>query len=160
MTLAGLWHGASWNFVAWGLIHGVFLCIDHLCRSASAKVSNNTLLMALHSGPVRALVWAVTLLVVCVAWVPFRAPAWNVTLTMLGQMVTWQDLWPRYIHPMDAALALSVSAAAIVFQVASRWQGDADVPRVWYLRAAAYGIMIIGLASMGGDLRSFIYFQF
>jgi D-alanyl-lipoteichoic acid acyltransferase DltB (MBOAT superfamily) len=29
MTLGGLWHGASWNFVLWGVLHGVYLAINH-----------------------------------------------------------------------------------------------------------------------------------
>ena len=34
MTLAGLWHGASWNFVLWGLIYGTVLCVEHVLRAA------------------------------------------------------------------------------------------------------------------------------
>jgi alginate O-acetyltransferase complex protein AlgI len=60
--LCGLWHGASWNFVIWGALHGLFLVLE---RSAFSRV--------LGAAP-RVLQHGYTLLVVCVGWVLFRAP--------------------------------------------------------------------------------------
>ena len=40
MALGGLWHGASWNFVLWGILHGVALCINKMFRSCSALIIN------------------------------------------------------------------------------------------------------------------------
>src|SRR5207249_4443693 len=62
MFLGGLWHGASWNFAMWGMIHGIGLAVNRLWRSR---------------WPDRRLpwpiAWPVTLLFVTLAWVPFRA---------------------------------------------------------------------------------------
>jgi D-alanyl-lipoteichoic acid acyltransferase DltB (MBOAT superfamily) len=75
MLLGGLWHGASWNFVAWGGIHGLGLLINHAWRSFGITIP----------WPVSRLV---TLLVVILAWVPFKAAtlssAWSIWRSMFG----------------------------------------------------------------------------
>jgi D-alanyl-lipoteichoic acid acyltransferase DltB (MBOAT superfamily) len=62
MMLGGLWHGAAWNFVLWGALHGLYLSLNHLSRERSWR--------PLH--PV--LGWAITLAAVMFAWVAFRSP--------------------------------------------------------------------------------------
>src|SRR3954469_23352041 len=52
MLLGGLWHGAAWNFVIWGGLHGVYLCINHLWRAWRGD--------APASLPAKALCWAAT----------------------------------------------------------------------------------------------------
>ena len=63
--LTGLWHGASWNFVVWGLWHGFFLIVERLLlRGRKAK-----------NVRVNPIGWLYTMLVVLVGWVMFRAPS-------------------------------------------------------------------------------------
>ncbi|MGH6881426.1 MBOAT family O-acyltransferase [Hypericibacter sp.] len=63
MLLGGLWHGAAWTFVLWGLLHGVMIVVHRLWRRSAA-------MPRLHPGLARGL----TLFCVVLAWVPFRAP--------------------------------------------------------------------------------------
>jgi alginate O-acetyltransferase complex protein AlgI len=73
MLLGGLWHGAAWNFVLWGGLHGLFLIIHTGFRRTRL--------------PVPAIVGQMlTLLAVIVAWVPFRASGLDATLAMLRGM--------------------------------------------------------------------------
>src|SRR6516225_5033640 len=65
MLLGGLWHGAGWNFLIWGGLHGLYLVVNHLWRGEKVK-SAPTL-----SG--RVVCWALTFVAVVVAWVFFRA---------------------------------------------------------------------------------------
>jgi len=60
MLLGGLWHGAAWSFVLWGGLHGAYLVVHALWQRTGVALP-------------RALAWAITLLAVIVAWVPFRA---------------------------------------------------------------------------------------
>jgi alginate O-acetyltransferase complex protein AlgI len=62
MVLGGLWHGASWNFVIWGAIHGLMLGFERLQGKDS--------LYRHLPGPMRT---AITFVIVCFAWVFFRA---------------------------------------------------------------------------------------
>ena len=81
MLLGGLWHGAGWNFVIWGGLHGVFLVIHHAWRALrSRKVSSD------DPGSVFGM-WggrALTFFVIMLAWVFFRAS----TLGAAGKMFT------------------------------------------------------------------------
>jgi D-alanyl-lipoteichoic acid acyltransferase DltB (MBOAT superfamily) len=70
MLLAGLWHGAAWNFVIWGGLHGLFLVVHRLYRRVFR--------------PLPAVVGqALTLFAVILAWLPFRAGSLPETLTIL-----------------------------------------------------------------------------
>ncbi|MBL0339978.1 MAG: MBOAT family protein [Bacteroidetes bacterium] len=91
--LTGLWHGASWNFVVWGLLHGLFMIIE--------RVGFGKILTKLPS-PVQHLY---TLFVVVIAWVFFRAPdighSWNFISSMFGMNntnnFTIDLLWNREV---------------------------------------------------------------
>lgn len=67
MLLGGLWHGASWNFVLWGGLHGIYLVFNHGWRK----------LMGVKNSPINGFEHAfgtlITFLLVVIAWVPFRA---------------------------------------------------------------------------------------
>ena len=84
MLLGGLWHGAGWTFVIWGMLHGIYLVINHAWR---------WLLMRFKYKPTSNLYmvfsWSVTFIAVVFSWVYFRAPtltrANEIILGMLGQ---------------------------------------------------------------------------
>src|SRR5690606_19566036 len=66
MALGGIWHGANWTFLLWGVLHGVYLLINHQWRVTRwGKLTS-----ASPFG--RGLAHSITLLAVVVAWVPFR----------------------------------------------------------------------------------------
>lgn len=70
MVLGGIWHGSGWNFVLWGLLHGIYLVINNLWRAIRPAGTGLT--------PVsKALGWAITFLAVVAAWVPFRAETFS-----------------------------------------------------------------------------------
>jgi hypothetical protein len=76
MGLCGLWHGAGWTYVAWGLMHGVGLVV---CRAWQRKAF-----------PLPAAVgWALTMLFVLVGWVLFRSPDFATAGHMLKGMAGW-----------------------------------------------------------------------
>jgi D-alanyl-lipoteichoic acid acyltransferase DltB (MBOAT superfamily) len=69
--LGGLWHGAGWPFIFWGLMHGIGLCIHRLWRAVGFQLWSF-------------LAWAITFLYVVVAWVFFRAE----NLTAAGKVLS------------------------------------------------------------------------
>ena len=80
MLLGGLWHGASWNFVIWGALHGIALAVHRAWRAwygARSAASGG------NGAAYRAGSWALTLLFCCLVWVPFRSPSSGTTLLVL-----------------------------------------------------------------------------
>lgn len=83
MLLGGLWHGAGWNFVIWGGLHGLYLVTNHgwqyLLRFANLDVQDNSFY--------KYAAWSITMLAVIVGWVFFRAPTLDGALAMLSGMM-------------------------------------------------------------------------
>lgn len=77
MLLGGLWHGASWNFVVWGGLHGIYLAIERLLGE------NHTKSDARPFNWFKALFFFV---VVSVTWVFFRSPSWKTTEIILSKL--------------------------------------------------------------------------
>jgi alginate O-acetyltransferase complex protein AlgI len=75
MVLGGLWHGAAWNFVVWGAIHGALLSFERLRGKA-----------AIYGGLPGPLRMTATFTIVLVTWVFFRAPDLTQALRYLGDM--------------------------------------------------------------------------
>jgi alginate O-acetyltransferase complex protein AlgI len=80
MLLGGLWHGAGWNFLVWGGLHGIYLCINHLWHAwrGDKKYAPTTGLAA------KVCSWAITFFAVVIAWVFFRARTADGAWQMLG----------------------------------------------------------------------------
>lgn len=72
--ISGIWHGAGWTFIIWGIMHGVANVINRLWNRAGFKLP-------------KLLAWFITFQFVNVAWVFFRAPLVEVALQVLKSMV-------------------------------------------------------------------------
>ena len=80
MVLGGLWHGAGWNFVIWGALHGCYLVLAQAWRGFAQG-------QGWRGGRAGQLAgWALTFGAVCVAWVFFRAPDLSAALAILAGM--------------------------------------------------------------------------
>ena len=84
MLLGGLWHGASWTFVAWGLLHGAYLCVNHAWRHFRTRVLGHDLTRSSAAGRVAA--GTITFLAVVIAWVLFRAETFGGALSLVRSM--------------------------------------------------------------------------
>ena len=148
MFLAGLWHGAAWTFVIWGLLHGFFLAGHALLRKAGL------------TPPWAWLNRTVTFLLVCGLFVIFRSLSLRVAGDVLGAMFGLNGLdsaaqlgvlLPVRFALILAALVVFVNVAPNTWQIRLR-------PRVWQGMAvgigAALAIMTIS------QPHPFIYFQF
>ncbi|MEA2696308.1 MAG: alginate O-acetyltransferase complex protein AlgI [Myxococcales bacterium] len=157
-ALCGLWHGASWNFVIWGLFHGFFLILERLK------------LVQRMAAPLRPLRHLYVVLVVLVSWVFFRADTLTSAMSFLRAMAD-------VAHPTQAAPGIrlfvdnEVILAALVGIVGSapilpalrRRLEAASVPRSWDA-ARMIGLMSIFIYSVmlmaAGSYSPFIYFRF
>jgi hypothetical protein len=81
MLISGLWHGAGYTFILWGLLHGVYIVVNHLWRQYGPRPAE-------EPGPAAQLAgFALTFLAVVVAMVLFRAPDLAAAGNILGGMV-------------------------------------------------------------------------
>jgi len=179
MLLGGLWHGAGWGFVLWGLIHGVLLAANHLLAEVTTWPRNQYMRFA---------GWLVTLLCVMLAWVPFRAP------TLRDAVEIWQALiWPiPFGLPIPTALDFAMLgwlafAALLALTMPNTQQliervtgyridpgtyrsaiGPTDdaiplritEPRALLVMAAGLGAVSALALALNNHIAQFIYFQF
>jgi hypothetical protein len=81
MLLAGLWHGASWNFVVWGALHGTYLIICHGWKNLRHRFGGALLVFPAWTNVV------LTFLAIVVAWVPFRADSMATANVLFASML-------------------------------------------------------------------------
>ena len=79
MVLGGIWHGAGWTFLIWGAMHGAAQAIAHGWNDLKGRYRLPRIPGWLG--------WIMTMLFVLVAWVPFRAPNFAVTMGMWRSMI-------------------------------------------------------------------------
>jgi alginate O-acetyltransferase complex protein AlgI len=153
--LCGLWHGASWNFVIWGLFHGAFLVLERLGLAAAA----GKLPPALRH--------VYLLLVVMIGWVFFRADTLAGAVAFLGAMAGFGLAAPTpyavqwYLTPeLGIALVAGVIGSmpwvpALARGRESRW--------AWNLAstAALTALLLASIVQMAArTYNPFIYFRF
>jgi alginate O-acetyltransferase complex protein AlgI len=80
MLLGGLWHGAGWNYLIWGGLHGIYLSVNHLWRGWRGGDKRAPVAALIVKG----LCWAITFFAVVIAWVFFRARTLAGAWQMLG----------------------------------------------------------------------------
>jgi alginate O-acetyltransferase complex protein AlgI len=90
MLLGGLWHGAGWNFLVWGGLHGFYLSINHLWRELRGEASGST---------AKGLSWVITFFSVVIAWVFFRARTLGGAWQMLGSLFGFEAGSSGYAPP-------------------------------------------------------------
>jgi alginate O-acetyltransferase complex protein AlgI len=153
MLLGGLWHGAAWNFVVWGGIHGAMLAMERLQGKDSFY----------RRLPRRGRM-AVTFLIASLAWVFFRAPDFGSAMTYLGHLIGASDV------PQGAGLVsglvyqpyyllLMMVAVVVTWWMPQTWDFTRKLtwPKaLWCLTLLALSIAVLTTQSF----NPFIYFIF
>lgn len=156
MVLGGLWHGASWNFVLWGFMHGLALIVHKLWTKRGVDLGARPAL--------RPVSWLMTLGWVAAAWVPFRATSFGDTKTTLALLSGAAAEGAKSLLGPGALILWAVVGALFVGHVVThatklwseRWRLVS--PGVY---AFGYGLAwAVALALKSTDYAPFIYFQF
>jgi alginate O-acetyltransferase complex protein AlgI len=153
MVLGGLWHGASWNFVIWGAIHGGMLAFE---RAQGKDSFYNRL-----PGPAKT---ALTFVIVCFTWVFFRAETLPRALEYCGSMLGLSRATPQsgllagIIYQPYYVVALA-AAAIVTWSFPQTWD---FTRRLNLARAAlAFGLLWLSLVVLTTQsFNPFIYFIF
>jgi alginate O-acetyltransferase complex protein AlgI len=159
MILGGLWHGASWNFVVWGIVHGLLLVGHRQFRNAAAR--SPALDLAMNSSIGTAGSVALTFVTVCFTWVLFRATSFTAIATLLERMVVPSSGLPTRVAP-EASVLYVYMIVGLCHLAAYRgwvknWTERLPGPAVG-LGYCAVILLALLLAPETG--QAFIYFQF
>jgi D-alanyl-lipoteichoic acid acyltransferase DltB (MBOAT superfamily) len=175
---SGLWHGATWGFVVWGLLHGTYLACSVLF--AGVRVRVRKVLRLDGARPHRPLQVLLTFHLVCLAWVFFRASTAGEGTSMIVHAVTGLPaslaalahgdagrvlLFDQAPGRMIFALALVVGATFLPrllpeLRTVGGPPAGASVPSRPWARAVAYSAVFYLVAFSGASSQSFIYARF
>jgi D-alanyl-lipoteichoic acid acyltransferase DltB (MBOAT superfamily) len=157
MLLGGLWHGASWTFVIWGSLHGGYLIIE---RSLNTSIGHYQLW---QNQIMQWLLSLITFILVCIGWVFFRSQSFSQAQHILAAMFA--------LAPKTATLQLDKASLIIVFIViiiilATHWclrhhyLEDIVQEMPWWAISISLALMLYAIATLHGEDKAFIYFQF
>ncbi|MGI8907951.1 MAG: MBOAT family O-acyltransferase [Candidatus Sumerlaeaceae bacterium] len=155
MTLGGLWHGARWNFILWGVYQGLLLVAERVWRLMRGDAPDKCSPMR------RAFAIFVMFQFVCVGWLLFRAErALDIQRLLIGLLHGWDQLYR--VVPM-LKLLVQFAGLLVVLETVMYITSNRYVMQRWpvVVRFALYVILYLCI-SMGGPQsgRLFIYFQF
>ena len=176
MLLGGIWHGAAWTFVIWGMIHGTALAAERLMASlrtepepamAVVGYGQGTMSQVLATGDSggQRLSWMISVLVtfhvVCLTWIFFRAESLPVALDYLSGLANWssepaQMTRPFLVLMVGLSLACHFVPGDLVTRAAKRLESLGPVALGLVL---GFGLLLIESVAPEG-VAPFIYFQF
>ena len=162
MAVAGLWHGAGWTFVMWGLIHGTYLAAHRFMPTDSLR--SLVPAPAKHKAVIYRFVGIGAFFILTVlAWIPFRAPDLTTALEMYRAAFT-----PAGLSVWIANIEWVVVIGGLFALHVAEWWVNArpdSVKALWskvpaLARGSAYaGALIVVIAFMS-EQQTFIYFRF
>lgn len=157
MLIGGLWHGAAWKFVFWGAMHGVGLAVHKASKPWLDRLGS--------SWPVKALSWFVTMTVVALLWVFFRADSWTDSWLIIKNAFT--DFSLDYALPFASARMLWLIMMLVIIvahALPTNFWGKAAAAFVkspWIIKLLIFIVVVqLVIELRGEDVAPFIYFQF
>lgn len=158
MALGGLWHGASWNFVIWGCLHGAVLIVHRGFQGfAAARPALDGFLRSLPGTGLRI---GLTFATVCVGWVFFRATSLATAGAIFERMLVPSAGRSSPLQGLSLWVLLGVLVVAHVMAATGAWKRISlrmPAPALGFGYAVALNFALL-LAPDAG--KTFIYFQF
>jgi D-alanyl-lipoteichoic acid acyltransferase DltB (MBOAT superfamily) len=172
-AVSGLWHGASWTYVIWGALHGLFITFSGISEEPRRRIREY-----LHVERVPALHacvrMSITFVLVCFAWIFFRANSLSDARYIIGHLFTDFDQYLdlQYVslqfrgiglQPQDLVIAVVVTLVMVTYDMLDKRE------RVWHrlqarpfwVRWSLYYVLVLAILFYSdNNVANFIYFQF
>lgn len=145
--LSGIWHGAKWTFVVWGLIHATFLIFENITKSTKIKIHNKFIKQLF------------VFIVVTIAWVFFRSPNFEIAYTVLKKLTSIDfDIRIPQLSALQSPLNLLLSFVSIIilYFIDNLRFGKIRKNALLFFIAGSLLLILIGKTNEA----QFIYFQF
>ena len=158
MIVAGLWHGASWMFIVWGVLHGIGLVIHKLCR-------NNGLDKIPDNKYTKGISWFITFSYVSLAWIFFRAADMTTATTLINNILHTVSLTDAYTFLKEYPLWLAVVLISLelhsIRETDYNWLQSKFIHSSWLVKLCIFAVvmqLVINLSHH--SIQPFIYTQF
>lgn len=159
--ISGLWHGANWTFIIWGALNGFYLILAIIFDKWKRNVN---FFLRLETCPKlnRAIQIVLTFILVCFAWIFFRANSLNEALYITKSIISFNGTlfidYPSFLYGLGSILFL------LYFEYRREYVSDSKLPihtKKWMEEVLFYSMLIIIILMVGVfDGSQFIYFQF
>lgn len=153
-AIMGLWHGANWTFVFWGVYHATLVLVHRLIIPFSGKLSKNVL----NIGG-----WMITMPLIMLSWIPFRAANMQVVTSMLMKLVQPS----QYLYLGMRENIYIIAALLIILTIAAYLVDKYLLPLIYRnytlrfsVETIAFAIIILVVIIFLRPISQFIYFQF
>lgn len=150
MGLAGLWHGANYTFVLWGVGWGLYILAARFIHLAFVPVAAR---------------WILHLALVTILWVFFRSPGLNFALDYLGTMLSFRGWQPPPEAAPPSLVAIGIAGLFLLHALEARAN---EAISAWHLRrwnhpyvlGLMLGLCVMLVVFPSGAANPFIYFRF
>lgn len=152
MLLGGLWHGASWNFVAWGGYHGALLSLERMFRGKQAAEEKGWTFLY----PLQAIL---TFALAMIGWVFFRAATFHDSAFVIGQMFSGAS--GEVLIPSWMIVLAAITLLLAIVEEKKAWLERVALGPAWiYGAVCAVLLLSVELLGFTGPAVPFVYFQF
>ncbi|PWD97832.1 MBOAT family O-acyltransferase [Marinilabilia rubra] len=158
MLLGGLWHGASWNFVIWGGLHGLYLAV-HKMFLGNKKIEAQNMDSVNFRNVFNIFI---TFVLVLITWLFFRSTSWDTTTLFISKLVNWEQSEHTLLFVTVTLAYLAMTYLLDVLEYSSR-------RHTYLLKIRSHGVKLGVLSAMffitlvymfQAEPAPFIYFQF
>lgn len=159
---SGLWHGADWSFVCWGLAHGI-VCGFYVLTGIPTKFKQNTLDRRMLTGCKEALMIACTFVIASLIWVMFRAPSMGDAIDFYTHMFAPSTFMT---DDLMGSKLMAMCALLMVIEWVKRKNTHVlelagyGLMRYKLARWTLYASMVLAVTFSQSGNQDFIYFQF
>ena len=155
-SIMGLWHGANWTFIFWGVYHASFIFIERLIFKWRGKPENKNWMRSVMN-------WAVVIPIAMLSWIPFRASTMSITWVMYSKLFN-----PKNYTFLGMKENIYIVCALLFFFMTMLYLYKTYVNQKiqklksisFILNVSVYTVMIILVFTFLRPISQFIYFQF
>ena len=162
MVLGGLWHGASWNFVVWGILHGAYLAIHKIICNKFPEICNNKFFKSKIGKIISILI---TQYLVFLAWIAFRVRDTDDMLYSMNKYI-FIDFQTTTIKEVINSNEIAVSLIVLFIILNLILYGQKNMAKkisqmpLWKWFFFILSITLLIFLTFAGHTDDFIYFQF
>lgn len=175
-AVSGLWHGASWNYVAWGMLHGFYRVMDEVLKRPKAFLEDK-LKIRTNVFSYKFLWVAITFVFTCFAWIFFRAKSLSLAFIYIRNLFTrfnpWvlvnDELFTYGLDVKEIRILLIAVLVLIVFDIIRYKKGlnpaEFLCSQNYYFAVLTFALLVVSVIIFGEygvnfDSNQFIYFDF